>query len=35
MFLAGAPALLVGGTPFCAVHDLIQHLAGSEKITII
>jgi hypothetical protein len=35
MFLVGAPALLVGGTPFCAVYDLIEYFRSSEKITII
>jgi hypothetical protein len=33
--LVGAPAILAGGTPFCAVYDLIELFRSSEKITII
>jgi hypothetical protein len=35
VFLAGAPAILAGGPPFCAVYDLVHLWGGSEKITII
>jgi hypothetical protein len=35
VFLAGAPVILIGGTPYCAVYDLINRLSGSHKITII
>jgi hypothetical protein len=35
VLIAGAPAILVGGTPFCAVYDGINRLTGSHKITII
>jgi hypothetical protein len=35
VFLAGAPVILVGGTPYCAVYDLINRLSGSHEITII
>jgi hypothetical protein len=33
--IAGAPVILAGGAPYCAVHDLVNRLAGSHKITII
>jgi hypothetical protein len=35
VFLVGAPAILAGGPPFCAVFDLVHRWGGSEKITII
>jgi hypothetical protein len=35
VFLVGAPAILAGGTPFCAIYDLIEHFRRGEKITII
>ncbi len=35
VFLAGAPVILIGGTPYCAVYDLINRMSGSHKITII
>jgi hypothetical protein len=35
VFLAGAPTIFVVGSPYCAVHDLVNRLTGSHKITII
>jgi hypothetical protein len=35
VFLAGAPVILIGGTPYCAVYDLINRMSGSHKITIV
>jgi hypothetical protein len=35
VLIAGAPAILVTGPPFCAVYDLVNRLTGSHKITII
>ena len=36
IFLAASPAILAGGTPPCAIYDLINRITvgGTEKITI-
>jgi hypothetical protein len=35
VLIAGGPAILAGGTPYCAVYDLVHLWGGSTKITII